>query len=150
MSPRLSVAWWHDVPANLPSGVHVRPALGRLRLVERKHARVVDHDRDLGQRVETRIAKVDKRVELTGAKIGVEAQDPRGAKGQGDLGLHWNKRRSQRYVPEPTASPSIFLSQHDRDDPLGDGWVRWVGRMTGQGFVVVVDLEHDRMPVRIE
>jgi hypothetical protein len=62
--------------------VHVRPALGRLRLVERKHARVVDHDRDLGQRVETRIAKVDKRVELTGAKIGVEAQDPRGAKGQ--------------------------------------------------------------------
>jgi hypothetical protein len=67
-------AWRHDVPANLLGSVHARPALGRLRLLERKHARVVDHDRHLGQHFKTRVAKVDKRVELTGAEIGVEAQ----------------------------------------------------------------------------
>ena len=75
-------ARWHDVPANLLGGVHARPTLGWLRLVERKHARVVDHNRDLGQRVETRIAKVSKRVELTGAKIGVEARVPGAPRGK--------------------------------------------------------------------
>jgi hypothetical protein len=30
---------------------------------------------------------------------------------------------------ELTTRPSILLSQHDRDDPLGDGWIGRVRRM---------------------
>lgn len=75
-------AWWHGLPANVPGGVHVRPAVGRLRLVERKQARVVDHDRNLGHSVVTRIAKVDKSVELAGTKIGVRHRKPRAPAGK--------------------------------------------------------------------
>lgn len=44
----------------------------------------------------------------------------------------------------------IFFSQHERDDPLGDGGVSRIWRVEAQGLVVVVDLEHDRSAIEIK
>src|SRR5262249_40620758 len=45
---------------------------------------------------------------------------------------------------------SILLGQHDRDHTLGDRRVSSVRRMHRQCFVVVVDLEKDRLAVGVE
>jgi len=50
-----------------------------------EHADVVDHGLDPRQQLRSRIAKVDKSVELAGTGIGVEAQKPGGAWGERDL-----------------------------------------------------------------
>src|ERR1019366_7179974 len=46
--------------------------------------------------------------------------------------------------------PSIFLGQHDGDHPLGHIRIGRVGRVDGQALVVVIDLEKDFVPVRVE
>ena len=48
------------------------------------------------------------------------------------------------------AEHSVFFRQHDCDHALGDRRVRWVRRMASQCFIVVPDLEHDHVSVRIE
>lgn len=50
------------------------------------HADGVDHDRDLGQRVQSGVAKIDQSIELAGAVDGVEAQGAGRTRGQRDLG----------------------------------------------------------------
>jgi hypothetical protein len=41
----------------------------------------------------------------------------------------------------PIAICSIFLSQHDGDDPLGDGRISWIGRVHRHIGVVVDAME---------
>ena len=45
---------------------------------------------------------------------------------------------------------SVFLRQHDRDHSLGDRGIGRVGRMTGEGLVVIIDLEKDSVAVGFE
>ena len=42
---------------------------------------------------------------------------------------------------------SILLCEHDRDDPLGDGGIGWIGRMHRQALIEIIDLEHDQVAV---
>jgi len=44
----------------------------------------------------------------------------------------------------------IVGSEHDRDHALGDGWIRWVKRVSRQGLVVVVDFENQRVTFDLE
>src|SRR5262249_41944395 len=48
------------------------------------------------------------------------------------------------------AGPLVFLGQHDRDHPLRDRRISWVGGVVREGLVVVIDLEKDPMAIRIE
>ena len=144
-------AWWHGLPANVPGGVHVRPAVGRLRLVERKQARVVDHDRDLGHSVVTRIAKVDKSVELAGTKIGVRHRKPRAPAGKMIWDCAGISDAFNDTLPEPlprahqySSASMIVMTRSVTDGSAGSG--EWQVNV----FIVVLDLEHDRVPVRIE
>jgi hypothetical protein len=41
-------------------------------------------------------------------------------------------------------------SEHDRDDPLGDCRVGWIGRMVGESPVEIIDLEKDRDAIDVE
>ena len=45
---------------------------------------------------------------------------------------------------------SVLLSQHNSDHTLGDRAVRCIWRMTGEGFVVIVDLEKDGVTIGFE
>src|ERR1700732_2123912 len=45
---------------------------------------------------------------------------------------------------------SILLGQHDRDHALGDRGVGWIRGVVAEAFVVVVDLEQDRVAVGIK
>jgi hypothetical protein len=45
---------------------------------------------------------------------------------------------------------SVLFGQHDRDHPLGDRWIRWIGGVVGGGVVEVVDLEEHPVAVGIE
>ena len=45
---------------------------------------------------------------------------------------------------------SIFFGKHDRDDPFRNARVCRVGRVMGEGVVVVVDLEEDRLTLRLK
>jgi hypothetical protein len=47
-------------------------------------------------------------------------------------------------------SRSIFFGEHDRDHPLGDGRVGWIGGVAGEGRVVIIDLEKDAVAVGFE
>src|SRR5262249_17029404 len=48
------------------------------------------------------------------------------------------------------AGPLVFIGQHDRDHPLRDRRISWVGGVVREGLVVVIDLEKDPMAIRIE
>src|SRR5580704_7995276 len=45
---------------------------------------------------------------------------------------------------------SVLLSQHNGDHTLGDRFISRIWRMTGEGFVVIVDLEKDRVAIGFE
>jgi hypothetical protein len=45
---------------------------------------------------------------------------------------------------------SVLIGQHDGNDPLGQGRIRWIRRMVGEGPIVVIDLEEDRVALGFE
>ena len=45
---------------------------------------------------------------------------------------------------------SILLREHDRDDPVGDGRIGWIGRMHRQLSIEIIDLEHDHLTFGFE
>ena len=47
------------------------------------------------------------------------------------------------FVPSGSTRASVFFGQHDGDDALGDRWIGRVRRVSGQGLVVIIDLEKD-------
>ena len=48
------------------------------------------------------------------------------------------------------ASRSVLVGKHDRDDPLGDRRIGWIGRMVSEGPIVIIDLEKDRFTFSLE
>ena len=45
---------------------------------------------------------------------------------------------------------SVFLGQHDGDDPLGDHRVGWVRRVSGEPLVEIIDFEKDQMAIGLK
>ena len=50
----------------------------------------------------------------------------------------------------PPRGASVLFGQHDVDDALGDGRIRRVGRVIGEGLVEVVNFEKYRVAVGLK
>src|ERR1700730_8983336 len=61
-----------------------------------------------------------------------------------------SSRVPKKHGNAAAAAGSGLLHPHDRDYALGNGTIRWIGRVLSKRLVVIIDLEKDPVSVRIE